>query len=379
MARKTIKFVLIMSDETKINSLVELQSYVKNDDTLKELLEYFIDGRLEKWLLARYYDEEANAIKILDKNDPDFALKFCKAIGVNYAPLNLKYLNVNLIEHEKKMRKALEDITSDSNIIENASSTASNQSELDFLIKNEKKTIYLWGDSFKLPIVGNISYIGILGKPLVDISLSNLDIVDIYKIKLENVLLPERFNQNPFKFAKVDDCVKFGSYTQTSNGQLQPIEWLVLSREEDRILVVSKYALYANRFDRSSNNWEKSEVRKWLNGEFYNKAFSNREKEYIIFSNLSDVGTTDNVFLLSKEDAERYFANDSERQCKPTEYLVKKHNWNETNEGYVCWWLRSPGLDFSFNIYDVSNKGIIHTYSVNYDFNVVRPALYIKL
>ena len=172
MARKPIKFVLIMSDETKINSLGELQSYVKNDDDLKELLEYFIDGRLEKWLLARYYDKEANAIKILDKNDPDFALKFCKAIGVNYAPLTLKYVNVNLIEHEKKMRKALEDITSDSNIIENASSTASNQSELDFLVKNGKKTIYLWGDSFKLPLVGNINYIGILGKPLVDISLS---------------------------------------------------------------------------------------------------------------------------------------------------------------------------------------------------------------
>ncbi len=89
------------------------------------------------------------------------------------------------------MRKAFEEVTLDSELIANAGCTASTQSDLVFLLKNGKSTIYLWGDSFKLPLVHKISYIGILGKPSVDIGLPDLEAVESYGIKLENVKLPE--------------------------------------------------------------------------------------------------------------------------------------------------------------------------------------------
>ena len=85
MARK-IKFALEMADGTFVSVLEDLQSHIKNNDDVKKLVEYFLDGRLEKWLLDRYYDEEANALQSVDKDDPDFTFKFCKAISLDYTP-----------------------------------------------------------------------------------------------------------------------------------------------------------------------------------------------------------------------------------------------------------------------------------------------------
>ena len=180
---------------------------------------------------------------------------------------------------------------------------------------------------------------------------------------------------SPFKNVNVGDYIKFGSYPQTSNGDIQPIEWLVLSIENNKMLVISRYGLDAKRFDSSSSNWDNSEIRKWLNGGFYNKAFTDQEKKCI---NLSDVGTSDNVFLLSKEEAGKYFSNAEARKCEPTEYAVK--NGVYIRNGYILWWLRSPDSFDSRNVYYVDSGGrIVDYFSVNCDFGVVRPALWINL
>ena len=437
MARK-IKFALEMADGSFVSNLEGLQKHIKNNDDVKKLVEYYLDGRLEKWLLDRYYDEEAKKLQLVDKDDPDFTCKLCKAIDADYTPS--EPVNIALIEYEKKMRKALEDVISDSKIIENAGSTVSNQSDLDFLIKNGKQTIYLWGDSFKLFVVKNISYIGILGKPSVDIGLPDLEAVESYGIKLENVKLPESILRaeeekrrteeearrraeeearrraeeevrrivgeeiyifepiddlpiyeeaiiddfNPFKNANVGDVVKFGNYPQTSNGQNQPIEWQVLSKKNNRMLVISRYGLDAKRFDSSSTNWWNSEIRNWLNGDFYNKAFTDQEKKSINLSNLSDVGTSDNVFFLSYDEAKKkkYFANDEARKCKATEYAVKNSAYVSGN-GYSSWWLRSRYLGIYYGVYSVDIDGDIHiSYSYVSGSNrnlLVRPALWINL
>ena len=224
---------------------------------------------------------------------------------------------------------------------------------------------------------------------------------DIFK---DSKLLSSQSSSNPFKFAKVGDYVKFGSYPQTSNGDIQPIEWQVLSIENNKMLVISRYGLdckcfdsYSNvgfrkgimptgldakRFGPNSNLWKNSEIRKWLNGDFYNKAFSEDEKKFINFSNLSDVDTTDNVFLLSKKEAEKYFANNTARQCKATEYAVK--NGAKVYDGDVkkavgcsCWWLRSRELCF---VYLVDFDGDVHHFAVVIcDYILARPALWINL
>ena len=211
--------------------------------------------------------------------------------------------------------------------------------------------------------------------------------------KIQHFTLPTRFTvfkddvnkqidltskgNSSFKNAKVGDFIKFGNYSQTSNAQNQSIEWQVLSIENNKMLVISRYGLETRCFDSSSNNWKNSEIRQWLNNEFYNKVFTDQEKKSINFFNLSDVGTSDNVFLLSRDEAERYFANDEARKCKATDYVLKKNNWSD---GYWCWWLRSPNPNGSRSVYYVDvGGGIICSNRVNISGGVVRPALWINL
>ena len=180
---------------------------------------------------------------------------------------------------------------------------------------------------------------------------------------------------NSFVSAKIGDYVKFGSYPQTADAQNQPIEWQVLSIENNKMLVISRYGLDAKRFDSSSNNWANSEIRQWLNNEFYNKAFTDQEKKYIKFSNLSDVGTTDNIFLLSLNEAKKYFANNNARLCNATEY-AKANGANLWND-FSWWWIRSSY--YASYVYYVNYGGNFNYYDVFDVRGVVRPALWINL
>ena len=168
--------------------------------------------------------------------------------------------------------------------------------------------------------------------------------------------------------AKVGDYIKFGSYPQTTNGEVQPIEWLVLSKEENKMLVISRYGLEARRFDSSSNNWKNSEIRQWLNRDFYNRAFNENEKKNI------KPFDGDKVFLLSKEEAEKYFSGDDARKCKPNAYALK--NGAYTYDGYCWWWLRSPNGVF---VYFVVIGGSFNRNYINRNNGVVRPALWINI
>ena len=180
-------------------------------------------------------------------------------------------------------------------------------------------------------------------------------------------------NGDSFRNAKVGDYVKFGRYPQTKEGEVWPVEWQVLAIENNRVLVISRYGLDAKRFDGSSNDWEKSEIRKWLNGEFYNSAFSDEEKARIKSFN------QDNVFLLSKEEAGKYFANSDARKCMPTSYAKAKGALKGEN-GCGYWLLRSPNANLSCFVFGVNRGGgVFGRYNVSYDIGSVRPALWINL
>ena len=178
--------------------------------------------------------------------------------------------------------------------------------------------------------------------------------------------------------ANVGDYVEFGNYPQTANADIKTIEWQIQAKENNKMLVISKYGLEARRFASSSKNWKHSEIRKWLNGDFYNKAFNEKEKTYIEpFETFS--GVLDNVFLLSKEEVEKYFVYDDARKCKATEYAVKNGAYVADN---ACswWWLRSPFLSRNRHVYNVSTNGYSNRSNYVYGTHIlVRPALCINL
>ena len=201
------------------------------------------------------------------------------------------------------------------------------------------------------------------------------------------------------KNAKVGDIVYFGTYEQdndTSNGK-ENIEWLVLAKKDNKILVISDKALDCQPYNTSDDyvTWEKCTLREWLNNDFINAAFSDDEKAMIptvtvsADSNLkynTNPGNTtkDKVFLLSIVEAEKYFTSDEARMCIPTEYVISNVSTSDeyTKDGKAtCWWrLRSPGalqyyaakVDFDG---DVDEFGI----DVDYDIGGARPALWITI
>ncbi len=134
--------------------------------------------------------------------------------------------------------------------------------------------------------------------------------------------------------------------------------------------------------------WEDCDLRKWLNNDFMQEAFSPEEQERILLSEVENADnpeytaiggntTRDRIFCLSIEEAERYFADDSERECQPTE-LAKSHGHGV--HGSCEWWLRSPGIEQD-HAAEVFSGGMVckYGYYVHGIFDAVRPAMWIKL
>ena len=170
--------------------------------------------------------------------------------------------------------------------------------------------------------------------------------------------------------ANLGDFVEFGRYPQTLNDDIQPIEWQVLAKEENKMLLLSKYGLDTKRFDSSSNKWEYSEISYWANNYFYNKAFNEEEKKHIESFN------GDNVFLLSKDEANKYFIYENVRICKPTKYALKHGAYVVVNKGYCFWWLSSS---LASNLAYIVGCGVFTVNRVDTENNVFRPALWINL
>ncbi len=212
-----------------------------------------------------------------------------------------------------------------------------------------------------------------------------------------NSIMPQ-YNQILLSKATVGDTVLFGAYEQdndTSNGK-EYIEWQVLAKEDNKILVISKYALDCQKYNTShiGVTWESSSLRKWLNGTFFNAAFIAEEQAQIQNTTVSadknpnskynpGNSTNDKVFLLSITEAEKYFPTDESRKCAPTAFAKAQGAYisDKTASGEAtCWWLRSPGYKRYYAAV-VNHVGSVYCTGsdVNCDSDCVRPALWINL
>ncbi|MBR7033942.1 MAG: hypothetical protein IKI03_09975 [Clostridia bacterium] len=143
-----------------------------------------------------------------------------------------------------------------------------------------------------------------------------------------------------FSFPEVGGTFTLGKYEQDGNAEngAEDIEWIVLSGEDGYLLAVSKYSLDSMELNDSDEGttWDKSTLKAWLNGEFYEGAFTDFEKAKI---SDTDAGR---VFLLTVEDAETLFETDADRISEGTAYAHSSGLF-KTEGGGVWWWLRSTG------------------------------------
>lgn len=192
----------------------------------------------------------------------------------------------------------------------------------------------------------------------------------------------------------VGSYVRFGRYEQDNdpgNGK-EPIEWrvLTLNKSGKKALLVSRHALAVRYYHNRSAypTWANSNIRGWLNFNFWWDAFTDQEQSLIARTKLSNPayeGTEggpdiwDRVFLLSRGEAATYFSGSADRLVKPTLYALAM-GAGTADENGCWWWLRTLGA-YSYDagtVYAIG--GIDHTgANVKNATIAVRPAIGVEL
>lgn len=235
-----------------------------------------------------------------------------------------------------------------------------------------------------------------------------LTVVIVFIIILNTVIIPkQRYNhlveqygkESADKLVKIDvgDTYTFGTYEQDnnfSNGK-EAIEWIVLAKDGNELLLISDKALDCQPYNKSWGDvtWETCSLRKWLNQDFLDVAFSESEKDKIStvavpatnnqkYHTNAGNSTRDKVFILNIDEAKKYFETDESRRCAPTDYAVAQgasmDNFYTTygQEATTCWLLRSPG-ESQEKATSVTFAGSI-AFSGNSGDDGVRPAIWIS-
>ena len=413
---EAIKFIVDQNDKKLLTDSKRFKSYLLDlcSDNQKELK--IVKRALEDKILERIFGNERDNVKIARLRDEfedqgmsedwsEFVISsFAEALSWNYTP---KVQNQQVQSQPQQKQQTNQEQNQPSNQTNwtcscgfiNTTKFCGNCGKSKLIPKNASWTC-------SCGFVNTTKFCGNCGKTEQEAEEARLKSEEEARKKAEEARRRAeeevRKRVNLLKNFNIGDYVKFGCYPQSADGDFKPIEWQVLAKENNKMLVISKYGLETRRFDRTSNNWENSEIRKWLNGDFYYKAFSENEKKLIRNSNISTTVyekkkksgifgsllgqeetvefnelTYDKVFLLSKEEAEKYFANYDARKCKPTEYA--KANGAYIYDGYGYWWLRSPNPDVSNYVYGVGFGGFYNYYGVFSDDVVACPALWINL
>lgn len=152
------------------------------------------------------------------------------------------------------------------------------------------------------------------------------------------------------------DYLYFGNYEDT------PLKWIVLDRDEEKLICITERIVDLQPYDRDGSIfYVKSDARSWINDEFYQTTFTEGEKKYIVphfidteaevTSSLHHVypdSVTDNLYLMSSGEFFQYF------------------NGQEKNEGVAMlldadqsfsWWLRNQSSLYTYCAMCVERNG----------------------
>ena len=147
------------------------------------------------------------------------------------------------------------------------------------------------------------------------------------------------------------------------------------------LLVTEKVIDHIQFCSAEDNNWEYSDLRKWLNNEFLNTAFNDEEQAQII-----ENAEGDKVSLLSLDDYDKYFPDPKDARTAYTDYSRKKteDDYHTTiREPYAFWWLKTANEEGGWgekgNVYvlHVCNNGLINSFERATYSDGVRPAIWV--
>lgn len=160
----------------------------------------------------------------------------------------------------------------------------------------------------------------------------------------------------------IGTTVTLGKYDQdgdNSDGN-EGLEWYVISKSDTQVVLLSRYAIALMPYseDGTAVPYAQSSVRKFVNETFYNEAFTEEEKAYIVPTKIND-GTNDiedHAVILTKEMFEQLVSNSSTMKAAKATQAAKPNStyssrstfyWTSsiTGERVVC-------IGTNGNVYD---------------------------
>ena len=211
----------------------------------------------------------------------------------------------------------------------------------------------------------------------------------------------ETFASNHHLILHRGDKYMFGHYPKERFGKDELLLWRVLNvdYEKGRALLITENLIDCREYHAEwrSVTWADCDLRKWLNGEFIDKAFDKEDLGKIAEMSIQNPDNTeygtkggretrDRVFVLSIDEVETYFRDNIDRRAAVTSYADSRggysYNKYTTLDGQPAgwWWLRSPGI-FDNNASIVNADGGVYLSGRFVDGNhvSVRPALWLNL
>ena len=168
-----------------------------------------------------------------------------------------------------------------------------------------------------------------------------------------------------------NDQIRTGNQIHMANtGVDNPVAWNVISdqtnTDDDGKLLIAAESLGEKKYNyvaTNKNAWQGSDLQSWCIN-YFQKNFTDEEKKAVINTSKLDASydmfgpsalTEDNLFVLSAEEANKYFSSNADRQP-------------------AGWWLRSPFFNDGSKVAVVyKDDGHIHVSYVD-NFQSVRPA-----
>ena len=174
--------------------------------------------------------------------------------------------------------------------------------------------------------------------------------------------------RDKIRATKEGKSITFGSYVQNGSAP-EPIEWTLVWKNGPVAVLLSKNILDAHEYNDITDlyyqrnryiptaqcgpdlsdmlRWDKSSLRAWLNGEFYNTAFTEAEKMIITSSHtVSSYGkslsvtTNDRVVVPSfQEMNHKFFKKKKNLIAKATPFAIRKGSASDKKKR-GCWWTR---------------------------------------
>ena len=188
--------------------------------------------------------------------------------------------------------------------------------------------------------------------------------------------------QNSVDMAE-EDVIQFGKYEQdgNENNGAEPIDWIVVEKNQDNMLLLSKYVLDACQYCENINgaDWEDSLVVEWLLNDFQKTAFS--EKQQSLFTTGRTKGKdgssyeANGLFCLSSSELMYYSNNKVELFIsQPTAAASVKGIPMLENESYpstAYYWERSK---FPYGSRIIPGNSMVST-EYSDEISGIRPAV----